>query len=66
MGSINVRVRCTLEVPYELLKPMLGLSEAGAAGLFKAFLTGFLIPTNIRVTRVSISNHDIKKIEGDK
>ena len=55
----NVRVRVTLEVPYRLLKPM--LQGKSAAELFKAFLTGFLIPTGIRVSVVSISNHDVRE-----
>lgn len=54
-----IRVRVTLEVPYALLKPM--LQGKYASKLFQAFLVGFLIPTGIKVPRVSISQHDVKE-----
>jgi len=61
METVTVRVRVTLEVPYKLLAPMLG--EKFAASLFKAFLTGYLVRTDIRVSSVTISQHDVSKLE---
>jgi len=62
METIGVRV--TLEVPYKLLEPM--LREKFAVPLFKAFLTGYLVRTDIRVSDVSISAYDVSRLKEAK